>query len=220
MATALFLNLLNVNKLLPGLMGPYSLLIYSLLFLIIFVETGLVFVPFLPGDSILFLSGSLAALDGGLNLPGIICGFIIAAILGDFVNFELGRHFGQRITKSPRLKKLIKEKSLKASERFYAKYGKAAIFLGRFVPIVRTIVPFTAGMSRMPYRSFSKFNIIGAVSWILIMTLSGFFWGNIPVVKNNFQFVMIAIIVISLLPIFLAQLRAHLAAAKSDGRHD
>ncbi len=213
-ATPMFLlffsNLLNVNKLLPDLMGSHGLLVYGLLFLIIFIETGLVFVPFLPGDSILFVCGSLAAIDGGLNLLAIICGFIIAAVLGDWLNFELGQHFGSR------LKRFIKPKHMQASEHFYSKYGKIAIFLGRFVPIVRTIVPFTAGMSKMPYRSFFKYNIIGAIAWICLMTITGFYFGNLAIVKNNFELVSIGIVILSLMPILVISLRHRLSPVVKD----
>ncbi|WP_243148560.1 VTT domain-containing protein [Oenococcus sicerae] len=205
-----FSNLLNVNKLLPDLMGSHGILVYGLLFLIIFIETGLVFVPFLPGDSILFVCGSLAAIDGGLNLLAIICGFIIAAVLGDWLNFELGQHFGSQ------LKRFIKPKHMQASEHFYSKYGKIAIFLGRFVPIVRTIVPFTAGMSRMPYRSFFKYNIIGAIAWICLMTITGFYFGNLAIVKNNFELVSIGIVILSLMPILVISLRHRLSPVVKD----
>ncbi|MDN6899681.1 cytochrome O ubiquinol oxidase [Oenococcus sicerae] len=191
-------------------MGSHGILVYGLLFLIIFIETGLVFVPFLPGDSILFVCGSLAAIDGGLNLLAIICGFIIAAVLGDWLNFELGQHFGSQ------LKRFIKPKHMQASEHFYSKYGKIAIFLGRFVPIVRTIVPFTAGMSRMPYRSFFKYNIIGAIAWICLMTITGFYFGNLAIVKNNFELVSIGIVILSLMPILVISLRHRLSPVVKD----
>ncbi|AVI93723.1 Protein DedA [Oenococcus oeni] len=203
MVIGLVLAYLHFNQIIPELMKTNALLVYGFLFLIIFIETGLIFLPFLPGDSIIFISGNLSNLSGGFNLYIVVIGFIASAVIGDYVNFEFGKHLGIRIIKSNKLKKIFKTKYLINSQKFYFKYGKMAIFLGRFVPIIRTVIPFTAGVSKMNYKSFFRYNIFGAICWILLMALSGFFFGNIPFVKNNFDLFLIGIAFISILPMII-----------------
>ncbi|WP_257875247.1 VTT domain-containing protein, partial [Oenococcus oeni] len=198
------------DQILPELMKTNALLVYGFLFLIIFTETGLIFVPFLPGDSIIFISGNLSNLSGGFNLYIVIFGFIVSAVIGDYVNFEFGRHLGIKVAKSNRLKKIIKSKYLIKSEKFYFKYGKMAIFFGRFIPIIRTVIPFTAGVSKMSYESFFRYNVFGAICWILLITLSGFFFGSIPFVKNNFDLFLIGISITSLLTLIINGFRYYL----------
>ncbi|MCO7127505.1 VTT domain-containing protein [Sporolactobacillus shoreicorticis] len=198
----------NLNQLLPQLISQYGSLIYIGLFALIFIETGIVILPFLPGDSLLFLCGSLAALSGHpLNIWLLIVLLAVAAILGDSLNFEIGEHLGTYLTRNKKLSRFIKSEYLDRSERFFQKHGKGAIFLGRFMPILRTFIPFTAGISQMRYRDFVTYNVLGGITWILIALGAGFFFGNIAIVKAHFELIMTAIIVISLLPAAIMALR-------------
>ncbi|WP_196246231.1 VTT domain-containing protein [Lacticaseibacillus zhaodongensis] len=191
----------NLSQLLPQLIAQFGGLIYLGLFALIFVETGVVVLPFLPGDSLLFLCGSLAALGGhGLNIWILLAIMSIAAIAGDSLNFEIGEHFGSHLMHSQKLSRFIKPAYLERSQKFFAKYGKPAIFLGRFMPIIRTFIPFTAGVSKMHYRDFAFYNVIGGITWVLVALGAGYFFGNIAIVKTHFELIMVAIIVISLLP--------------------
>lgn len=200
-------SIFNLTSLLPALISQYGALVYVGLFIVIFIETGLVFFPFLPGDSLLFLSGSIAALTTkGFNVFILLIILSIAAVLGDSVNFEIGKRFGTYLTTNEKWRKRINPKHLEAAQEFFAKHGHSAIFLGRFVPIVRTLVPFVAGGSEMPYHKFVLFNLLGGVSWVLVAVLSGYFFGNIPAVSNNFELIMVAIVIISLLPVVIVTL--------------
>lgn len=191
----------NMSTLLPSFLAQYGGLTYVVLFLLIFIETGIVIFPFLPGDSLLFLCGSLAAMAGHpLSLPLLWIILIIAAVAGDALNFEIGEHGGQYITTQSPLKRFIKPSYLKQSEHFFTKHGKAAIFLGRFMPIIRTFIPFTAGVSKMHFRSFVSYNIIGAVSWVSIGLGAGYLFGNVPMVKNHFELIILGVVFVSLLP--------------------
>ncbi|GAV23432.1 VTT domain-containing protein [Carboxydothermus pertinax] len=173
---------------------------YLILFFIIFAETGFVVTPFLPGDSLLFATGALAA-TGSLNIIILIILFITAAITGNTINYFIARSIGLKIlTKNQRI---IKKEHLQKTENFYAKYGPITIILARFVPIVRTFAPFVAGIGRMNLAKFWFYNFIGAFSWVVLITLTGYFFGNIPVVKNNFSLVVLGIIFVSLLPAFI-----------------
>lgn len=207
MLTTLFASILNANHLLPILISQYGSLVYLGLFAIIFIETGVVICPFLPGDSLLFLSGSIAAMSAHSLNPVILIGLLaIAAILGDGLNFEIGKHFGHQLTK-PKWQRWVKPQYLKDASTFFEKHGSWAIFLGRFMPLIRTLIPFTAGISRMPYRRFAWFNVLGGISWVSVAVLAGYFFGNIPVVKAHFELIMIAIVVISLLPAAIMALK-------------
>lgn len=207
--TMLLASLFHINLLLPQLMASFGHWIYIGLFGLIFIETGLVVFPFLPGDSMLFLSGSLAAMSGsGLNIGLLIVMLILAAILGDGCNFELGKRYGHRLLNNRLLKRLFKPSRLQTAEQFFEKHGPAAIFLGRFVPVVRTLVPFTAGMTGMRYRSFAIFNCLGAVSWILITLGTGYLFGNISIVQQHFELMMMSVVLISLIPMALKLLKA------------
>lgn len=198
----------NLSQLVPQLIAQFGQLIYLGLFVVILIETGVVILPFLPGDSLLFLCGSLAAMSGhGLNVWLLLGLLSVAAALGDAMNFEIGQHFGQYLAASPRWQRVIKPSYMARSAQFFAKHGKVAIFLGRFMPIIRTFVPFTAGISRMRYRDFALYNILGAVSWVAVAVGTGFFFGNIAVVKAHFELIMVAIIVISLLPAAIMAIR-------------
>ncbi|WP_137625161.1 VTT domain-containing protein [Lactiplantibacillus pingfangensis] len=207
--TILLASLFHINLLLPQLMASFGHWIYIGLFGLIFIETGLVVFPFLPGDSMLFLSGSLAAMSGsGLNIGLLVVMLILAAILGDGCNFELGKRYGHRLLNNRLLKRLFKPSRLQMTEQFFEKHGPAAIFLGRFVPVVRTLVPFTAGMTGMRYRSFAIFNCLGAVSWILVTLGTGYLFGNISIVQQHFELMMMSVVLISLIPMALKLLKA------------
>ncbi|MFD1419258.1 VTT domain-containing protein [Companilactobacillus keshanensis] len=211
MITTLIAAILHFDTLIPQLMAQSGFLVYLLIFAIIFIETGIVVLPFLPGDSLLFLAGSLAALSQkSLNPFILIITLGIAASLGDSLNFEIGKRFGKYLSTSPRWQKLIKPKNLQQAEVFFHEKGNFAIFLGRFMPIIRTLVPFTAGGSRMPYRNFWIYNILGGFSWVILCIGSGYFFGNVPVVKSNFTLIMLAIVLVSLIPIGIITLRNYI----------
>lgn len=179
-------------------LGPW---IYVLLFVIVFCETGLVVTPFLPGDSLLFAVGALCSIEGSpLSLPLMWLVLIVAAILGDAVNYSIGHYLGPMVFTSER-SRLLNPEHLVRTQRFYEKHGGKTIFLARFVPIIRTFAPFIAGVGRMSYARFGMWNVTGGIVWVLSMTLSGYFFGQIPWVKENFEIVVLAIIAISLLPV-------------------
>ncbi len=180
---------------------------YAILFLIIFAETGLVIAPFLPGDSLLFTAGALAA-TGSLNIYALVIILILASIMGDSVNYSIGRRIGGRVYREERLLGIpMKRKHLDDARAFYTKHGTKAIALSRFLPILRTLVPFTAGVGNMPYQSFLVSNIVGGITWVSLFTIGGYFFGNIPAVKSNFGFVIIGIVVVSFMPIVFEVLR-------------
>ena len=203
-------ELLHFDRYIPVIMDNYGVLIYVLLFLIIFCETGLVVTPFLPGDSIIFACGALAAVSG-MNILVLIVIFFSAAILGDGTNYLIGKKLGERLVNSNN--RFIKKSYIDKAQSFYEKYGSKAIVLARFVPIVRTFAPFVAGIGKMCYKKFGVFNIIGGTIWVSLFLSLGFFFGNIPVIKNNFSLVTIGIIFISLLPV-LVEVIKHMNSAK------
>lgn len=175
--------------------------IYLILFGIIFAETGLIVFPFLPGDSLLFALGALTAgEEPALQLPLLCTVLIVAAILGDAVNYTIGRHVGLRLFSNPN-SKLFKRDHLARTQKFYDKHGGKTIILARFVPIVRTFAPFVAGMAEMKYRQFFLYNVVGALTWVLSITVAGHIFGNLPIIKKNFHIVVVAIILISVIPI-------------------
>jgi membrane-associated protein len=178
-------------------MGPWF---YVVLFAVIFSETGLVIAPFLPGDSLLFAVGALAAVAGGPNLALLLILLTIAAVLGDAVNYSIGYRVGPAIFRSSS-SRLFNRAHLFKAQAFYEKYGNKTIILARFVPIVRTFAPFVAGIGKMQYRRFAIYNIVGAVAWVLLCTCSGYWFGTMPWVKENFEVVAVAIVFISVLPI-------------------
>ena len=186
---------LHLDEHLANIINQYGTWTYAILFLIIFMETGFVVTPFLPGDSLLFAAGTLAPLSG-LNIWLIIVLLIIAAIAGDTVNYWIGHYLGERAYNI----KWIKREYLDRTHAFFEKHGGKTIFLARFVPIVRTFAPFVAGMGKMSYGYFFSYNVFGGIVWVVLFTLLGFFFGNIPFVKANFELVIIAIIVVSVVP--------------------
>ena len=197
----------------------YGVWVYALLFAIIFAETGLVVTPFLPGDSLLFAAGALAA-TGAFSIWILLPLLTVAAILGDAVNYAAGDAVGPRIftatDRTSLLQRLLNRDHLQQAHAFFEKYGGKAIVLGRFVPIVRTFVPFVAGAGTMTYGSFAFYNITGAVIWVGICTLGGFAFGNVPVLRDNFTLVALGIVAVSLLPIVVEYVRHRRAAAAID----
>ncbi|HEX7182079.1 MAG TPA: DedA family protein [Thermoanaerobaculia bacterium] len=191
---------LHLDRHLKPILETYGAWTYLLLFTIIFCETGLVVTPFLPGDSLLFAAGAFAA-AGSLSIVWLIVLLIIAAILGDTVNYWVGHSLGPRLL-AFRIgkRRLIKSEHLAYTHEFFEKYGGKTIIIARFVPIVRTLAPFVAGLGQMSYGRFMSFNVIGGVAWVLICTVAGYLFGNLPFVQDNFSLVVLAIIVLSLVP--------------------
>lgn len=189
---------LHLDEYLAGIISDYGAWTYGILFAVIFVETGLVIMPFLPGDSLLFAAGTFAAL-GSLNVWGLIGLLFVAAVLGDAVNYSIGHYLGERAYNI----KWIKKEYLDKTHAFFEKHGGKAIFLARFVPIVRTFAPFVAGIGKMSYSYFATYNIFGGATWVLTFTLLGYFFGNLEFVKKNFELVIIAIILLSVVPMIV-----------------
>ena len=191
--------ILHIDRHLAELTAAYGPWIYGILFLIIFCETGLVVTPFLPGDSLLFVAGAIATQDA-MNIHLMVILLIIAAILGDAVNYSIGRFFGVRLFANPD-SKIFRRRHLEITQTFYARHGGKTIILARFVPIVRTFVPFIAGVGSMTYPRFMAYNVVGGFVWIYFFTYAGFLFGNQPFVQKNFKLVILAIIILSVLPI-------------------
>jgi membrane-associated protein len=192
--------ILHLDIYLGQIISSYGIATYAILFATIFVETGLVFVPFLPGDSLLFAAGAFAAI-GSLNIFFLLVLLIAAAVLGDTVNYWVGHFIGDKIVSSSRMP--IKKEHLAKTNEFFRKHGGKTIILARFVPIVRTFAPFVAGAGKMNYGKFISYNIIGGVLWVAICTMAGYFFGNIPFIKDNFSIVIIGVVAISLVPILV-----------------
>ncbi len=191
---------LKLDEVLHGVLQTWGPWTYALLFAIILCETGLVVTPFLPGDSLLFAAGAMAALyPDDLNVVALLVLLAIAAVLGDTVNYAIGRWLGPRAFTID--KWFLKHEHLERTQRFYERHGGKTIVLARFVPIVRTFAPFVAGVGRMNYPQFLFYNVVGGLAWVLICTLAGYFFGNFPVVKENFELVVVGIVVVSVLPL-------------------
>lgn len=192
--------ILHIDKHLAELVALYGIWVYAILFLIIFCETGLVVTPFLPGDSLLFVAGTLASLPtNSLNIHLLAGILIIAAVLGDGSNYFIGRFFGKKLFSNPD-SKIFRQSYLTKTHAFYEKHGGKTIILARFVPIVRTFAPFVAGMGRMSYIHFATFNVAGGIIWITIFTYAGYFFGSLDFVQKNLKLMIIAIIFLSILP--------------------
>ncbi len=199
--------LINLDVHLSAAVSAYGFWIYGLIFLTIFAETGLVITPFLPGDSLLFTAGALAA-QGFLSSHPLALLLLAAAVLGDATNYWLGRFLGLRLFKNEN-SRLFRREYLERTHRFYEKYGAKTVVLSRFIPIIRTFAPFVAGLGRMPYRLFTFYNVIGGVAWIFVFFYGGFFFGNLPFVQNNFSLVVAVIIIISFIPAAIEFYRAY-----------
>lgn len=194
----------HLDQYLADLVVQYGPWIYAILFLVIFCETGLVVTPFLPGDSLLFAAGAIAAStasdENGLSMAVMVPLLILAAILGDAVNFAIGARVGPAFLEKEKLP-FIKRAHIEKTQAFYEKHGSKTIVMARFVPIVRTFAPFVGGIGKMRYSTFATYNVVGAVAWVTICAVAGYFFGNIPVVKKNFELVVLGIIFVSVLPI-------------------
>jgi membrane-associated protein len=202
---------LHFDRHLAEFVASYGAWVYGLLFLIVFAETGLVVTPFLPGDSLLFAAGALAA-TGALSPGLVVVLLIVAAVVGDAVNYSVGRYIGPRVFRAEdhvgRLHKVLNREHLDRAHAFFEKYGGKAVVLARFVPIVRTFVPFVAGAASMSYPAFALYNVTGGIAWVAICVGAGYAFGNVPVVKNNFSLVALGIVLVSVMPIVVEYLRS------------
>jgi len=201
-----FINVvLHLDKHLDGLVTQYGPWVYVILFLIVFCETGLVVTPFLPGDSLLFAVGALSARPDGLNLWLVLTTLLVAAILGDSVNYWVGYFLGNKLQQ--RYPRLIKPEHIRKTHEFYERYGGKTIIIARFVPIIRTLAPFVAGVGKMTYSRFMMFNIAGGLLWIGLLVPAGYFFGNFEIVRKNFSLVVLGIIFVSILPAIIEFVR-------------
>jgi len=205
---------LHIDRHFSEIIQNYGLWTYLIMFIIIFLETGLVVTPFLPGDSLLFAAGAFAAL-GALDMTWLFVILSIAAIGGDTVNYWIGAYVGPKVFHKEKVRFLNRE-YLDRTHQFYEKYGGKTIIIARFVPIIRTFAPFVAGIGSMTYWKFISYNVIGGVAWIILCTLAGYFFGNLPIVKENFSLVILVIIIISILPGVIEYLRQRMATATVD----
>lgn len=199
---------------LAGQMGGW---LYLLIFLVIFAETGLVFMPFLPGDSLLFAVGALSASSDFFKIEMYIPLLILGSILGDNTNYYVGKHFGRSLFERPHfLSKLFNKSYLARTEIFYQDKGRKAVVLARFIPIIRTLAPFVAGLTNMPYKSFLGLSILGSILWVPIFCLAGYYFGQIPVIRENFTLLVMGVIGLSLMPIFISLIKALLMKKDSN----
>jgi len=209
MLTTLIYSLLALDQTVATFAAQYGEWLYGLLFLVIFAETGLVVCPFLPGDSILFIAGTVVAV-ADLNVHVLAIVLIAAAVLGDSVNYAVGHYIGPKAFHRPD-SRWFRQEYVRRTQAFYDKYGGVTIIIGRFVPIIRTFAPFLAGVAGMPYRRFLSYNIVGACLWIALLVYAGYLFGNIPWVKDNLSLIVVGIVVVSLIPAvttFLQERRA------------
>lgn len=195
---------LHIDKYLDIIIRAVGLWTYAVLFVIIFIETGLVVTPFLPGDSLLFAAGAFAA-KGSLNIYTMWITLMIAAVLGDTANYWIGHYIGPRAANL----RWVKKEYLERTQAFYAKHGGKTIFLARFVPIIRTFAPFVAGIGKMRYGYFLTYNVVGGIVWVSSFLWLGYFFGNLPFIERNFSLVVIAIILISVMPAVIEAVKAH-----------
>lgn len=186
---------IHMNKYIGMIINNYGMQTYLILFIIIFCETGLVVTPFLPGDSLIFAAATFAAM-GALNIYILAVLLVVAAVLGDSVNYEIGRVFGRKLIKH----KLVKKEHIEKTDKFYEKHGIKTIMFARFIPIVRTVAPFVAGVGKMDYKNFIRYNIIGGNLWVIVLLILGYFFGNITFVRENLSLILIAMIFVSIVP--------------------
>lgn len=203
--TSLVDIVLHLDKHLEILVQQYGTLIYAILFAIIFCETGLVVLPFLPGDSLLFVAGALAAV-GGMDLMMLILTLCVAAISGNMVNYQVGRYLGPKVFHWPN-SRFFNKAALEKTHAFYEQHGGKTLIISRFLPLFRTFAPFVAGIGSMDYSKFFLFNLIGGLGWVISLTFAGYFFGNLPWIKQNLSVVIVGIIVVSLLPLIIGYWR-------------
>ena len=221
MLTTLVYSLLALDETVASLAAQYGPWVYAILFVVIFAETGLVVCPFLPGDSILFIAGTVVAV-ANLNVHVLVVVLIVAAVLGDSVNYAVGHYIGPKAFHRPD-SRWFRQEYLRRTQAFYDRYGGVTIIIGRFVPIIRTFAPFLAGVAGMSYRRFLSYNIVGGCLWIGLLVYAGYLFGNIPWVKDNLSLIVVAIGVVSLIPAvstFMKARRAHKTAARASGVAD
>ena len=199
--------ILHIDEHLVEIIQQFGHWSYGILFSIVFVETGVVIMPFLPGDSLLFAAGTLSAL-GAFNLPLLLIVFFVAAVLGDTANYHIGHKIGTSIPEGGLIGRFINRERLEIAQRFFNKHGGKTIVIARFMPFIRTFIPFVAGASKMHYSYFLLYNVIGAFLWVMSCTLLGYFFGNIPIIKENFSTVLIIIVFISVLPAVITALKS------------
>lgn len=197
---------LHMDKHLHDITENYGLWTYAILMLIVFAETGLVVTPFLPGDSLLFATGAIASSMGTLNIGAVFCLLFLSAVVGNISNYRIGYYLGPAVF-NKKGSKIFNKEYLVVTQRYFARYGGKTVVIGRFLPIVRTFAPFVAGIGKMTWRQFMKYNLIGAFLWVGFFLMAGYFFGNIPSVKRNFSAVILSIIVISMLPALVEFIR-------------
>lgn len=202
--------ILHIDTHLSAIVQNYGMWSYAVLFLIVFCETGLVVLPFLPGDSLIFAAGALVSVSS-MNIVTLLLVLMAAAILGDTVNYEIGKILGKGLYENQNIK-FIKKEYLDKTNEFYDKHGGKTIILARFVPIIRTFAPFVAGMGKMHYTKFISYNIVGGITWVSLFTLMGYFFGNLPAVQHNFTLVIFAIIFLSILPGVFAYVKSKMGS--------
>lgn len=210
---------LHLDKYLNVLLGQYNVWAYVVLFVAIFIETGLVVTPFLPGDSLIFATGAIAAAGGPIFTPLLLVLLYIAAIGGDSVNYQIGHLLRERIRRREHIR-FIKMEYIDRTHAFFQRHGGKTITIARFIPIIRTFAPFVAGVGEMSYPWFLGYNVIGGLAWVSVMFGIGYFFGNISYVKNHFSLVVIAIILISVIPVFVALIKNHMHNSAGDQSHD
>ncbi|EUJ42740.1 DedA family protein [Listeria riparia] len=216
---ALISFIIHIDQHLVEIINTFGIWTYVIIFLIVFIETGLVIFPFLPGDSLLFAAGALAVLPGSdLNIFILLIVLWVAAVIGDTVNYHIGKKIGTSIPPDSWLGKVINQEKMDKAEAFFNKHGGKTIFIARFMPFIRTFAPFVAGASRMNYRYFLNYNVLGATVWVLLCTLAGYFFGNIPIVKENFSLVVLGIIFVSILPMIFSFIKSKMDNKKAKSK--
>ena len=224
MLTTLIYSLFALDQTLADLAARHATLMFAALFIVIFAETGLVIFPLLPGDSLLFVAGTVVA-SSGIDIHLLVLTLFVAAVLGDSVNYGVGHYIGPKAFNRPhetRLGRWLKPEYLDRTHRFYEKYGGFTIIIGRFVPIVRSFAPFLAGVGAMDYRKFLSFNVIGAAAWVGALAYAGYLFGNIPWIKDNLAWIVVGIVLVSLLPMavqFVKERRARIARSDHETEH-